>query len=149
MLRPVSGSILILSLISSPLWAQPCNSPPEASGELAIVRDDRFLILDVLANDYDPDGDPLTVAVLGNACPGPVTVGEDETLLYEPDAVADTLDCVISYRVEDLAGETASATATVTVEPFIPEIFADSFESGDTTGWTLEGTDDGGEDERR
>ena len=147
--RLAPGLIFLAILITSPTHAQPCNTPPEAAGELAIVRDDRFLVLDVLANDYDSDGDPLTVAVLGNACPGPVTVGEDETLLYEPDAVADTLDCVISYQVEDLVGETASATATVTVEPFIPEIFADGFESGDTTGWTLEGTDDGGEDERR
>ena len=40
----------------------PVNDPPVAVDEMAKVRQDHAVDIDVLANDRDPDGDPLHVA---------------------------------------------------------------------------------------
>jgi hypothetical protein len=119
--------------------AQPCNIAPTANADEASTIDNRPLIVDILANDSDPDGDPLSVAVLGEDCPGAVTVGSEETLTYQPSSVSGVVTCSVNYRVADGEGGTASAVVSITVEPFEPLIFADDFESGDLSAWSSVG----------
>ena len=129
--------------------AQTCNSAPTALDDIATTRDDRALILDVLANDSDPDGNPLAVQILTHDCPGTVTADSTETVTFIPVPVPGTTTCSIDYRITDGEGGNANASVTVTVERFEPFIFGDGFEAGDTSAWSLEGTGDGGEESGR
>jgi len=124
---------------SVPAEAQPCNTTPTATADEASTIDNRSLIVDVLANDSDPDGDPLSVTVLGEDCPGTVAADSEETLTYQPSSVSGLVTCSVSYRVADGEGGTANAVASITVEPFEPLIFADGFESGDLSAWSSVG----------
>ncbi len=67
----------------------------------------------VLANDLDPNGDPLHVLVSGAAGHGDVTVLPDGGLVYSPDAGFVGTDTV-EYRASD--GAHTSNWATVTIE---------------------------------
>jgi Ca2+-binding RTX toxin-like protein len=72
-------------------------------------------VIDVLANDTDPDGDTLTVTS-ATATNGTVTVNPDGTLTYTPNADYNGPD-TISYTVDDGNGGSATSTVTVTVNP--------------------------------
>ena len=90
-------------------------------------------MVDVLANDSDPDGEDLEVLGLSTTCGG--TVSEDfglVTLALSVSGLAQ--DCTITYQVRDESG--GSATGTVTIRDATGFIFADGFESGDTSQWT-------------
>ena len=74
--------------------------------------------MDVLANDADPDGDPLTVTAVGTAGHGTATV-VGASVVYTPApgfAGTDTF----AYTIDDGRGGTATATVTVTVRPSPP-----------------------------
>jgi VCBS repeat-containing protein len=89
------------------------NPAPVAANDSATVDEDRSVIVPVLANDTDPDGDPLTV-VSASAANGTVTINADGTLTYVPRANFNGSD-LISYTISDGQGGTASATVTVTI----------------------------------
>lgn len=47
-----------------------CQFPPEANDDFAVTTVDTPVTVDVLANDFDPDGDPLTVSAARRSSPG-------------------------------------------------------------------------------
>ena len=109
---------------------QPCNSPPLAQNDLA----EHFggpVVVDVLANDTEPDGEALTVTGLSTTCNG--TVAADLGLVTMTPTVPGVENCTISYRARDERGLT-SATATVSIT-ISAAIFADGFETGDSSRW--------------
>ena len=69
------------------------------------------MTIDVLANDSDPDGDPLRVASVGNPSKGTATINVDGTISYTPGSKARGEDS-FSYQASD---GTASSSALVTV----------------------------------
>jgi large repetitive protein len=69
----------------------------------------------VLANDVDPDRDPLTVTA-ASAPNGTVVINPDGTLTYTPNANFNGTD-TISYAISDGNGGTSNATVTVTIAP--------------------------------
>ncbi len=76
--------------------------------------------LNVLANDSDPAGNPLTIvsATLDNQTEGTVTIvpgtnGAPDELAYVPGSFIGT--AVITYVISEPLGSTATTTATVTV----------------------------------
>ncbi|MGH1578030.1 Ig-like domain-containing protein [Planktotalea sp.] len=87
----------------------PTPAPDTASTPVDTLIED----LDVLANDSDPDGDPLTVTS-ASAENGTVTINPDFTLDYQPDPGFEGFD-TITYVVDDGNGGTVSAPVTVTV----------------------------------
>ncbi|MBT0956860.1 Hint domain-containing protein [Alphaproteobacteria bacterium KMM 3653] len=91
------------------------NVGPDAEDDTAEVDEDESVVIDVLANDSDPNGDPLEVTG-ANADNGTVTVNADGTLTYEPNPDFNGTD-TITYTVSDGNGGTATATVTVTVNP--------------------------------
>ncbi|GAB7004083.1 hypothetical protein JCM18899A_15550 [Nocardioides sp. AN3] len=98
------------------------NSPPTAGNDRAITpaTGDRSVTVAVLANDGDPDGDPLRLAPTLAAGPAHGTVTrKGDSFLYTPDrsfpdGTADGTDS-FRYTVTDGFGGTATATVTVTV----------------------------------
>ena len=89
------------------------ENAPVAGDDSATTQEDTPVVIDLLANDSDPDGDPLTV-VLGTPSNGEV-VFENGEYVYTPDADFNGQDS-FTYEVSDGNGGTDQATVTVTVE---------------------------------
>ncbi len=101
---------------SAPAMPPAPNTPPSAFGDSTFTVEDAALgSINVLGNDSDPDGDPLTVvsAIAGN---GNVTVNPDGTLNYQPDADFNGSD-TITYTVSDGRGGIDTASVNVIVSP--------------------------------
>ena len=96
---------------------QPVNRPPVAVADTATTSPGTPVIVAVLANDTDPDGDALSVsAVVTAPAHGTAVVGADlQTVVYTPGPTRTGEDS-FTYRVADGAGGTADATVTVTVQ---------------------------------
>jgi VCBS repeat-containing protein len=99
----------------------PVNDAPEAAGDTATVDEDGTVLVDVLANDTDIDGDTLTLTSVGpvtNAAGAVVgtAVIQDGQVLFTPNANYNG-DASFEYTVSDGQGGTATATAAVTVAP--------------------------------
>ncbi|WP_370073885.1 Ig-like domain-containing protein [Salipiger bermudensis] len=88
---------------------------PVAEDDTATTDEDVAVVVDVLSNDSDPDGDALTVTE-ATASNGTVTINDDGTLTYTPDADYNGSD-EISYSISDPDGNTDSALVDVTVNP--------------------------------
>lgn len=96
--------------------------PPEPTNEVPVAVDDsgstragQPLVLDVLANDSDPDGDPLDLVSVTQGSQGRVTPNADGTLTYAPTANAKGSDR-FRYSVSDGLAS-ASADVTVSLSP--------------------------------
>ncbi|BAY76285.1 putative outer membrane adhesin [Nostoc linckia NIES-25] len=112
------------------------NQPPVAVTDIAIADEESTINISVLANDSDPDSNPLTVT---NVNGSPVTVGApitlssgalltfnaDNTFTYNPNAQFETL----------AVGETASDTFTYTITD-------GSFTSTASVNLTINGVND-------
>ena len=70
----------------------------------------------VLANDSDPDGDPLTATLVGGASNGPLALNADGGFTYTPNNDFDGVDS-FTYRASDGLTTSNLATVTITVEP--------------------------------
>ncbi len=122
-----------LSAIALPTVASgQCNSQPVVQNDVAETYN-KPLIVDVLANDSDSDGEALSLSVVSSTCAGSTTVTFD-LLRYAPSAPL-VSPCQITYRATDERG--AFSQAIVTINAGSPVIFADGFESGDTVAWTF------------
>lgn len=88
---------------------------PIANNDIADVDEDATITIDVLANDTDPNGDPLTVTE-ASAVNGTVTINSDGTLDYTPNPDF-TGEDTITYSVQDPGGNSASGSVLVDVAP--------------------------------
>jgi VCBS repeat-containing protein len=101
------------------------NDPPTAVDDTATTDEDSVVVIDVLANDTDPDGDPLTVTSFDatSASGAIISVAPDGSVTYDPSGsatlqalnVGESADDTFSYTVGDGKGGSSSATVTVTV----------------------------------
>ena len=90
------------------------NDAPVAVNDTATVNEDSDdNVIDVLANDTDDDGDPLTIT-LATASNGKVTINADGTLSYIPTTDFSGTD-IITYTLSDGNGGSTTATVIVTV----------------------------------
>ena len=93
----------------------PANDPPEAVDDAAETLEDAAVVVDVLANDTDMDGDPLTVVSAGPAAHGATAIAGGG-VRYSPALNWSGTDR-FSYTIADPGGLTATATVTMTVLP--------------------------------
>ncbi|MCJ8274406.1 MAG: Ig-like domain-containing protein, partial [Psychrosphaera sp.] len=89
------------------------NDSPVAFADTASTPEDTAVVINVLANDSDIDGDSLTVTS-ASAINGIVTTLPDQTLSYLPNPNFDGND-TINYTISDNNGGFASSTVSVTV----------------------------------
>ena len=87
------------------------NQSPIANDDTAEVTENDNILIDVLANDTDPDGDSLTITSFSNPENGTI-IQEDNSLRYSPDEHFSSTDS-FTYEISD--GNEGSATATVTI----------------------------------
>ncbi|MDC0116257.1 cadherin-like domain-containing protein, partial [Octadecabacter sp.] len=91
------------------------NGGPGALNDAAIIDEDEVITIDVLGNDRDPDGDPLTVTAAASPN-GEVTINADGAITFVPDENFNG-DTTITYTVDDGNGGTDTANVSVTVNP--------------------------------
>ncbi len=92
----------------------PLNHAPQAVDDAASTVTDTAVVIDLLANDADPDGDGLTIVGVEGASHGTVTDNGDGTVTYTPEAGFTGSDG-FTYTVSDGRAGTASAAVAVTV----------------------------------
>ena len=92
------------------------NQPPVANdNQFSVETDSVDNVLDVLANDTDPDGDPLTITDVSQPANGQVEVSGD-VILYTPASGFSGTDS-FTYTADDGFGGQDTATVTVLVQP--------------------------------
>ncbi|TKJ28501.1 Ig-like domain-containing protein [Blastococcus sp. CCUG 61487] len=120
-LTVVAAAALVL-LPAAPAWA--ANAAPVAVDDAVDVRssivDAGPVPIDALANDSDPDGDPLTYTAVTPPARGTATL-EGGRLMYRFPYRAEGTD-TFTYTVTDGQGNTATGTVTVAlwVDPGTP-----------------------------
>ncbi len=92
------------------------NDAPTATDDVGTVKAGRTILMNVLANDSDPDGtlDPSTVVIVKGPSHGSVIVNPDGTVRFTADEGFDGLDRFV-YRVCDDLGSCRTATAWLTI----------------------------------
>jgi len=115
----------------------PANRPPVAANDAATTQQETSVVVSVLANDSDPDGDSLSVAAIGTPGHGTAAV-EGSSVRYTPAAGyagSDSFD----YTVSDGHGHEATATVNVTVNapPSVHVGDIDAFPSRNTSNWSI------------
>ena len=136
---------------------EPPNAVPDAPNRF---YEDTAVIIDVLANDSDPEQDrsELLLTVVTPPRKGRVTVnepayaGENRTITYEPNDDYNGSD-TFTYRVRDTGSPSLSSTATVSLQVDAvndaPEfrqsmparLVSESAQAGDNVGAPVEATD--------
>lgn len=90
------------------------NNPPVAANDAIVVDTDSLdNLINVLANDSDPDNDPLTITAISSPSHGVATIGSNG-ILYTPTSGYSGTD-TFTYTISDGRGGTATATVTITV----------------------------------
>ncbi|MEE8452562.1 MAG: Ig-like domain-containing protein [Thermoguttaceae bacterium] len=92
------------------------NGPPVALDDDRVTDEDVPIDIDVLANDTDPDDDPLSVAaILAPPTTGTTQINPDQTVTYTPGANWSGRDS-FTYRITDGNGQFAAATVSILVQ---------------------------------
>jgi hypothetical protein len=111
------------------------NRAPVALPEAASTNANQSVAIPVLANDNDPDGQPLTISAVGMPTSGSAVANADGTIVYAP-APGFVGSDGFAYTVSDGQGWAATATVTVQVNALTSgEPFSDSTFFTDWTGW--------------
>ena len=92
----------------------PCA--PVATDDSASTPSGVSVVVHVLANDTDPDGDALQLDSVGTPAHGVATMHADGSVTYAPDAGFEGND-TFSYTVSDGHGGTDTASVSITVMP--------------------------------
>ncbi len=106
------------------------DAAPVAADDAWSVIHGRTLVLGggsgVLANDTDPDGDPLAAVLVSGPAHGTLALGSDGSVAYTPDPLYRGTD-TFSYRASDGAVHSAAASVTITVTNADPVTSADAY----------------------
>jgi VCBS repeat-containing protein len=90
------------------------NDAPVANDDEASVLEDSSVTIPVLGNDYDVDGDPLSVSIVSGPANGRATVNPDGTITYTPNPDFCGTDS-FTYKACDPSGACDTATVTIHV----------------------------------
>jgi uncharacterized delta-60 repeat protein len=94
--------------------------------------------LGVLANDSDPDGDPISAQLVSGPSHGTLTFNANGTFTYRPEAAWSGTDS-FTYQATDGGLTSSPATVTITVNPVNdrPVAVADSYTTAEDTPLTV------------
>ncbi|MBO9998673.1 MAG: tandem-95 repeat protein [Cyanobacteria bacterium SID2] len=124
---------------STPPPPPPPNNPPLAVDDSFSLDEDTSLTGDVLLNDNDPDGDPLSVSLLNDVLNGSLTLNIDGSFTYTPEPNFNGSDSFV-YEVIDNQGGSATATVNLSINPVndAPVAVDDSASTAENTAVTLD-----------
>ncbi|MBL1173689.1 Calx-beta domain-containing protein [Pantanalinema sp. GBBB05] len=115
------------------------NAPPVAIDDQGNVTEGESVTIAVLENDFDPEGDPLTLDSFTNPQFGILIRNDDGTLTYQANLDFAGTD-YFTYQIRDAQGGIAQATVVMTIDP-LNLIGTDccDYLSGTNTGNRIEG----------
>jgi VCBS repeat-containing protein len=93
------------------------NDAPTAASDAYFTDEDSSLEVQasgVLGNDTDPDGDPLSAVLVDGPANGSLTLNDDGSFTYAPDANFNGTDS-FTYKANDGLADSNPATVTITV----------------------------------
>jgi VCBS repeat-containing protein len=123
------------------ITVKPVNRAPAAVGDLFQVDEGKSVAGNVLANDADPDGDPLSAVLLAGPSHGNLTLNANGAFSYTPTAGYHGGDS-FTYQAKDPSGAASVASVSITVNPVydfsaVAARLEDSVSSGKLTGVSL------------
>jgi serine/threonine protein phosphatase PrpC len=92
------------------------TNPGPIANEVDVIATTAAVVISVLVNDYNPDGDALTVTSIGTPGAGSATLNADGTITYTPPGGMFTGFETFTYTVSDGYGGTSTATVHVNVD---------------------------------
>ncbi|MCL4874213.1 tandem-95 repeat protein [bacterium] len=107
------------------------NDAPVAADDSASTFREMPVVINVLANDSDIDGDALTASSLAGPQNGTALINPDQTITYTPLQGFTGVDS-FTYRAYDGAAESNDATVTITVQDR-PEAIDDTYSTLEDT----------------
>ncbi len=90
------------------------NDGPTAGDDAAFANANGSVVVSVLANDSDPEGDALAVTGVGSAAHGTAVVNADGSVTYTPVAGYSGTDS-FTYTVQDAFGAQSTASVSIVV----------------------------------
>ena len=111
-----ANSTVTVTVNAPPITPPPVivNVPPVVVNDTATTYNGHPVTIDVLSNDYDPDGDILTItSAIGSH--GTITINDNETIEYTPDTNFFGTD-TINYTVNDGNGGSGDGNVTLISE---------------------------------
>ena len=95
----------------------PVNRAPVTASDAALTTIGNSVLVDVLANDSDPDGDAISLIAAQGAAHGTVAL-QSGRVLYTPTSGYTGSD-TFSYQIRDARGATATGSVSVTVSDVV------------------------------
>ena len=96
------------------------NALPVPGADTATTNQDVAVVIDILANDIDPDGDPFTAALLGGPAHGTLTPNLDGTFTYTPEPGYAGEDGFTYYATDgQLGAEFTGTSVSITVNAIV------------------------------
>ena len=113
------------------------NSPPVAADDGYSVDEDAVLVIGapgVLANDTDPETDPLSAILVSGAGNGALSLNANGSFIYTPDQDFNGSDS-FAYKASDGFADSNTVTVSIAVTPVndAPEADGDSYSTGEDT----------------
>ena len=103
----------------------PANRAPVALDDIGVTTNSA-VVINVIANDFDPESGALTVTSVSSPTAGTATVLGDNTVEYTPGVGFMGTDS-FTYTVRDPQGLTSEATVTIQAEPVQAVVFSGVF----------------------
>ena len=140
------------------------QGPPDAINDFGSTDEGGTVVIPVLINDSDPDGDPLSIVSFTQPALGSVTQNSDNTFTYNTDGNfeelgnGETANQTFEYTITDGQGGSDTATVTITINGtndspiaiadnnVILELADDIVTDNAVTGNVLDGSSSGGTD---
>lgn len=97
----------------------PVNDLPVAVNDARTTPYQTPVVIDVLTNDSDIDGDPLAISAVSTPANGVAAANLGGTITYTPNLLFQGVDA-FTYTITDGQGGSASATVSITVQPPVP-----------------------------
>ncbi|WP_153559190.1 tandem-95 repeat protein, partial [Roseimaritima sediminicola] len=115
------------------------NRAPDAVDDRQSLAEDTSVTLDLLANDFDPDGDPITLLGATEPANGTVDINADGTVTYTPNPDFSGID-LFYYTISDDNGygDSAQVTMTVTAVNDAPAADDDTATTDEDTAVTID-----------
>jgi VCBS repeat-containing protein len=119
----VDGNTVTVTITVNAVVIPPTNHPPVANADSYTMNQGATLVpapdTGVLANDSDPDNDPLTAVLVGMPAHGTLNLHSDGSFVYTPAADFSGTD-TFTYKANDGLVDGNTVTVTITVNPVVP-----------------------------
>jgi hypothetical protein len=120
----------------------PVNDAPFAVDDWILADYETPLTISALGNDFDVDGDSLSIVSHTPPSHGTLTLNQNQTFTYTP-TLGQSADDSFTYTIADPSGATSTATVDIVVGPAFP----DDVTTEEDTPVTIDVlANDGGED---